>query len=526
MNNAINLRGYQMAAVEGIRNSYKAGNKRTLFVLATGGGKTETFIYMAMAAISRGKRVYFLVHKKNLVKQISERCKKYGLRHGFITGNRPKQYYLPAQVCSVQSLKNRLNEVPKPDLLIIDEAHHANAGTWRDILDFYGDNVHVLGVTATPWRGDGQGLGDIFSDMVLGPMPAELVKIGNLVMPEYYNFHPLANFDKIKKNKDGDYNNQELFKEMDKPAITGNAVDEYRRLASGQPAIYSCVNIKHAENVASAFQDIGYKATAVHGNLDDADVEQAFRQLASGEIHVITFCDLISEGTDIPAVAVVGMLRRTMSLSLYLQIVGRGLRPYEGKDRCLILDHVGNQKMHGHPLQLREWSLDGLPKKKRGEVSDVETEYIDCTECLRTYLKSEPKCIYCGAKPEIKVQQIEEIAGVAVKDETTLEQLLQQRTERKIQEGQSKTLGDLYQLAKARGYKPKWALFRFESRVLKAGEKVKHLHDNWDLISDDDKKCIIYMQFVEPFNIYPKSCSKSDLKYAVLCCWNNFIKNL
>jgi DNA repair protein RadD len=504
MNNPINLRGYQMQAVEGIRESYKAGNKRTLLVMPTGLGKTETFIFMAMAAISKGKRVYFLVHKKNLVKQISERCKKYGLRHGFISGNRPKQYYLNAQVCSVQSLKNRLLEVPKPDWLIIDEAHHANAGTWRSILEFYGDTVHVLGVTATPWRGDGQGLGDVFYDMFLGPTPAEGVKLGALVMPEYYNFHPLANFDKIKKNKDGDYNTEQLFKEMDKPAITGNAVDEYRRLASGQPAIYSCVNIKHAENVAAAFRSVGYNATAVHGNLEDAEIEQAFRQLASGEIHVITFCDLISEGTDIPAVAVVGMLRRTMSLSLYLQIVGRGLRPCEGKDRCLILDHVGNQKMHGHPLQSREWSLDGLPKKKRGEVSDVETEYIDCTECLRTYLKSEPKCIYCGAKPEIKVQQIEEVAGVAVKDETTLEQLLQQRTERKSQEAQSKTLGDLYQLAKVRGYKPKWAFHRFESRVLKESGSIEYINKKYGL----------------------NAVNRDDLKSAVLRCWNNFIKNL
>ena len=504
--NAISLRGYQSEAVEGIRESFKAGNDRVIFVLPTGMGKTETFIYMAAEAISKGKTVHFWVHKKNLVKQISDRCRKYGLRHGFIAGNRPKQYYLPAQVCSVQSLINRLDEVPVPDLIIIDEAHHSNAGTWKQLLDHYEQiekRVFVLGVTATPWRSDGQGLGDIFSDMVLGPLPAEGVKLGALVMPEYYNFKPLANFDGIKKNKDGDYNSEELFKEMDKPAITGNAVDEYRRLASGQPAIYSCVNIRHAENVAAAFRDAGYNAIAVHGKLEDAEINAAFRGLASGEIHVVTFCDLISEGTDIPAVAVVGMLRRTMSLSLYLQIVGRGLRPCAGKERCLILDHVGNQKLHGHPLKTRDWSLEGQPKRKRGQKDEqVDEEYTDCQECLRTYEKQLPNCPYCGAEQPIRQPKlIEEVEGVAVKDETTLEELLKQR---KIEEAHSRTLADLYNLAKSRGYKEKWAFYRFESRVLKERGSLAYINDKYGL----------------------DAVSTADIKDAVLRCWKKFIKNL
>jgi len=496
--NTIQLRPYQSKSVSDIRESYKSGNKKVLFVLPTGGGKTETFIFMALEAISKSKRVYFLVHKKNLVNQISERCKRYGLRHGFIAGNRPKQYYLPAQVCSVQSLKNRLNEVPQPDLLIIDEAHHSNAGTWKDILDFYGEKVYVLGVTATPWRGDGQGLGDVFSDLVLGPLPAELVQMGNLVMPEYYNFQPLADFKGIKKNKDGEYNSEQLFREMDKPAITGNAVDEYKRLAPGEPAIYSCVNIKHSENVAAAFNAAGFKAVAVHGNLEEYEVKAAFDGLANGSLHVVTFCDLISEGTDIPAVSVVGMLRRTMSLSLYLQIVGRGLRPMQGKNRCLILDHVGNQKMHGHPLMTREWSLEGMQKRKR-DTETFETEYTDCTECLRTYLKTEPKCPYCGAKPEIKLQQIEQVAGVAIKDETTLDELLKvKRTE----QAKSRTLEDLWQLKIQRGHKDKWVYFVFESRVLKESGTVEYINNKHGL----------------------NAINRDDLKAAVLRKWNEFYK--
>lgn len=505
----IELRPYQQQAVNDIRQSYRNGNKNVVFVLPTGMGKTETFIYMAQQAINNGKRVYFLVHKKNLVKQISERCKKYGLRHGFIAGGMPKQYYLPAQVCSVQSLKNRIEEVPLPDLIIIDEAHHSNAGTWKAILDFYEQQqktIYVLGVTATPWRSDGQGLGDVFFDMVLGPAPAEGVKMGNLVMPEYYNFKPLADFSKIKKDKNGEYKADDLFKEMDKPAITGNAVDEYKRLAAYQPAIYSCVNIKHAENVAIAFRDAGFVSVAVHGKLDDSDIKKAFDGLGNGSIHVVTFCDLISEGTDIPAIAVVGMLRRTMSLSLYLQIVGRGLRPCEGKERCLILDHVGNQKLHGHPLKTRDWSLEGLPKRKRKQSEQLEDdeEYADCPECLRTYERTNLTCPYCGAEqPKRIFAEIEQVEGIAVKDETTLEELLKERKQRKLQEGACQTLKDLYELAQQRGYKPKWAYYRFESRVLKDKSSIQQINQKYGL----------------------DAANHNDIKAAVKRAWNRLLNN-
>jgi superfamily II DNA or RNA helicase len=320
-------------------------------------------------------------------------------------------------------------------------------------------------------------------------------------MPEYYNFKPLADFTKIKKDKNGEYKADDLFKEMDKPAITGNAVEEYKRLAPGEPAIYSCVNIKHADNVAAAFNEAGFKAVSINGTFDESEVKNIISRFAIRDIQILTFCDLISEGTDIPAVSVVGMLRRTMSLSLYLQIVGRGLRPMEGKDRCLILDHVGNQKLHGHPLMTREWTLEGMQKRKRKDTDEqIDNEYKDCTECFRTYEKTHAACPYCGFVEPLKVSEIEQVAGVAVKDETTLDELLKAK---KSEQGKSRTLSDLWELKNKRGHKDNWVYYIFESRILKENGSIDWINKKYGL----------------------DATNQNDLKAAAKRAWNNFLRS-
>jgi hypothetical protein len=194
------------------------------------------------------------------------------------------------------------------------------------------------------------------------------------------------------------------------------------------------------------------------------------------------------------------MLRRTMSLSLYLQIVGRGLRPMQGKDRCLILDHVGNQKLHGHPLMTREWTLEGMQKRKRKDTDEqIDNEYKDCTECFRTYEKTHVACPYCGFVEPIKVSEIEQVAGVAVKDETTLDELLKVK---RSEQAKSRTLEDLWQLKIQRGHKDKWVYFVFESRVLKESGTVEYINNKHGL----------------------NAINRDDLKAAILRKWNEFYK--
>jgi superfamily II DNA or RNA helicase len=542
---SVTLRPYQSDAVDSIRGHFKQGKKRVLFVLPTGGGKTETFIHIAEQAMSRNKKVFFLVHKKNLVRQISERCNKYNLEHGIIAGGHKKNYQHAAQVCSVQTLKNRLDEVPVPDLIIIDEAHHASAGTWKAIMEFYSD-VFMLGVTATPWRLDGKGLGDMFEQMVLGPPIAELIKMGNLVMPSYYMFKKIEALDNLKQNNFGEYDLGEISDVMTDIAICGDIVKEYRRLADGEPAIYSCSTIHHAQEMAKTFRLAGYTSEAVHGEQKDEEVDRIFKGLADRTIQVVTFCNLISEGTDIPAVAVVGMLRPTASLSLYLQIVGRGLRPCAGKDKCIILDHVNNMARHKHPLTPRVWDLDGI-KKKNKKKNEVEDSYNVCQSCYAVFEKTEECCPECGLIPEAKQREQKTIENaVAVKDERSLDDFLSmhkvaQPVRKQLYSWECKTLEELWEFKESKGYKDFWVKHIFESKVLKETEDGnKNIYQKWiepcenlgwsqiDGYQEymDIERVIAETDLLETINnkykINAVSLSQTDVQAAIDKAWGSF----
>ena len=178
------LRDYQKRAVIDLRNSFKANNKNVLFVLPTGGGKTFTFTWMAKQAADKGLNVWVLAHRDSLIRQASAAFSQFEIEHGIIKGGyKPKESNV--QICSVQTVVNRLDKIAAPDLIIIDEAHHAKAGSWEKVIKAYPD-AYILGVTATPCRMDGKGLDDLFQDLIEGPTITELIELGHLVKPKYY----------------------------------------------------------------------------------------------------------------------------------------------------------------------------------------------------------------------------------------------------------------------------------------------------------------------------------------------------
>lgn len=456
------LRDYQEEAVTNLRHSFQNGNDNVLFVLPTGGGKTFVFCYVSRNAVQLLNNVLILVHRRELLTQASASLKSLQIDHGCIAPKLPFQYK-PVQVASTQTLVNRMHRMTwRPDLIIIDEAHHLTLdSTWGKIVNFY-PHAKKLGVTATPCRLDGQGLGvhadGIFQDMVEGPTIAELIFKGHLTKPVVYAPPTQLDLSHVKTAM-GDYAKGALADAMDKPMITGDAVKHYKKLCDGEPSIAFCASVKHAEHVAEQFRSFGYRAASLDGSMDGKLRKQLIADLGAGRLNVLTSCDIISEGTDIPIVSAAILLRPTQSESLYLQQVGRVLRKYEGKKRALILDHVGNCLRHGMPDDDREWSLDATKRSKKSKEDQEKASPIKQCEKCYTVHKPAPRCPQCGFLYQVQERQIEHVDGEL--QEVDPEEVKRKRI---AEQKKAKTLEELEAIARQRGYKPGWAKYVYKSR--------------------------------------------------------------
>lgn len=450
------LRDYQQTGLDDIRAQMRDKKDAVLFVLPTGGGKTVTYAAMSQGAALRGNRILILEHRKELIRQASLAVGGLGVNHQVIApadkvakiraahvqklGWPMIDKHSHVAVASVQTLARRMDwlKVFDPNIIVIDEAHHAVAGTWARIIAAC-PKAKLVGVTATPVRADGQGLGKsaggCFDAMVLGPSMRELIQMGYLVPPKVYAW-PGVNRDELG-HKGGDIDTASAAALLDKPAIIGDAVEHYRQLADGKAAIVFCASVKHAEHVAQKFRDAGYRFEVVHGDMEDEDRDVRIAGLGDGRIQGIVTVDVVSEGTDIPAAEVAILLRPTESESLYLQQVGRVLRTVyapgydlsdedqrhdaiaaSGKHFGLILDHVGNVAYHGMPAANREWTLDGRKKGKReGLIKEKPVLVMQCPKCHYTEV---PRQVCGGPRRdgttcdhifEVQSRMIEEKAG-------------------------------------------------------------------------------------------------------------------
>lgn len=443
------LRPYQSQVVAGLRDAYRQGARAPLLVLPTGGGKTVVFSHIAHGASSRGHQVLVLVHRRELIRQASRKMELIGVPHGVIAAGFEGSIG-PVQVASVQTLARRLGRMDwAPDLIIIDEAHHAVAGTWSKVLDHWPAALR-LGVTATPIRQDGRGLSGRFDTLVQGPTVRELTAQGFLCPARIYAPPVKANLTHLYK-KAGDFDQAEAARRMDRPTVTGDAIDHYQRLCPGVPAIAFCCNAAHAEHVTSQFRSAGIRAATILGTTPVKEREALIRDLDFGGLQVLVSVDVISEGTDIPAVTAAILLRPTMSEGLFLQQVGRVLRPAPGKAEALILDHVGNVITHGFPDDDRHWSLDG--REDGGGRVDAEKAPVvrQCGVCFAAF-PPQPICPVCGTPSQLSIREIQQREGEL--EELRREQL---RREQRRQVGTARTLDELMAVARQRGYHPNWA---------------------------------------------------------------------
>jgi DNA repair protein RadD len=481
----IQLRDYQTDLVNRLRQSYSSGRKSPLVVLPTGGGKTTVFSYVSSSAAKKGKVIWLLAHRQELVKQISMTLARFDCMHNIVAPANIIRSIKIAQfksrnmvhvdnrasvhVCSVQTLVKRMDKmrVP-PDIIIIDEAHHLTTGsTWGKIAAANPDAL-LLPVTATPCRLDGKGLGvgsgGFADDIIIGATMNELIAAGYLC--DYRIFKPPVDIDLSDvKKRAGDYAKDQIAEKMDKPKITGDAVDHYLKLSAGKRALVFCCTVAHAQHVSEEFKSAGVTSESLDGTTEDRDAMLA--RFESGETLVLTSCEIVSEGFDLPAIETAILLRPTASTSLYLQQVGRALRPFEGKEYATILDHVGNCARHGFPDDEREWSLEGIKRRAKnadGNAAGIRT----CPKCYALH-RPLPICPQCGYAYTTKERaEMEQIEGELVEITREQRELMKKRAHvtRKKEEWDCHTVEELAELGRSRGYKfaDAWAERLFKAR--------------------------------------------------------------
>lgn len=439
------LRPYQQQAISDLRMAYRAGARAPLLVLSTGAGKTICFAAITAGAVTRGRHVLILVHRRELIRQASTKLTQAGVNHGIIAaGFEPSNHSV--QVASVQTLARRLDRQHwQPDLIVIDEAHHAIAGTWAKVISHWPDSF-LLGVTATPIRQDGRGLGAMFTKLVLGPSTADLMAAGYLTPVKIYAPPQVADLTGIR-TRAGDYANDQAAAAMTRPTVTGDAISHYQRIAAGQPAIAFCCNVNHATTVCDAFNAAGISAATLLGNTTDRDALVA--RFAAGALQVLVTVDVVSEGFDCPGAAVAILLRPTQSEGLYLQQVGRVLRPAVDKKVAIILDHVGNVHRHGFPDDVRTWTLDDA-RRRTGKGGPPAPCVRTCEVCFAAFAPA-PQCPVCGTPSKISTRELKQQAGEL--QELAREAVARARARDRRQQAQARTLQELIHIGQARGMK-------------------------------------------------------------------------
>lgn len=424
------LRDYQESAVQAVRDSFRSGHKNTLLVSPTGSGKTVIFSYIAAGMARNNKRILIVAHRRELLKQISAALKKVGVAHAVMTGGYRGVPTANVVVASVFTLVKRIKGMQPFDLIIGDEAHHFTPdSSWGKVVIGF-PRARVLGVTATPERLDGKGLGQMFDDMVMGPTVAELTAQGFLSHAIVYA--PSAPDLNGVGTRMGDYVQKQLEEAMVKTVITGSAVKHYGKYAPGKKAIAFCVSVRHAKDVAAEFREAGYTASHIDGGMNEEERDGVLKAFEEGRVQVLTSCDLVSEGFDLPAVEVAILLRPTKSLGLYLQQCGRAIRPHPDKEKTIILDHAGNTARHGFIDDDREWTLADGFVQGRGKGDKAETVRT-CTACFAMH-KPSPTCPVCGYVYPVKPRMVKHIDGDLVvtsrdgeQDMTTAEGVLQNK---------------------------------------------------------------------------------------------------
>ena len=434
----------------------------------TGFGKTVCAAFIANKSFKNKKRLYFICHRQELLLQTAKTFAKNGLPFSYIANGHTYNPMASIQICSIDTLKNRYKKLPIPDLVIWDECAHAGAAGWARVKEYYSDSYH-LGLTATPQRLDGKGLGKWFDIIVDETNMAELIKLGYL--SDYKIFAPSKPSLSGVHTRMGDYNQAETAAIMDNAHLTGDIVKHWKKLANGMKTVVFAINIEHSMHIVDSFNASGVRAVHIDANTPKAERKDLCIKFAQGYYDVISNCSIFSEGWDIAAqtdidvtIECVISARPTKSLSMWLQMCGRALRK---KDyHAIIIDHASNAMLHGLPCQDREWSLEGDPNQGK-KKSDDDVAIKECPKCYAVH-KPAPACPNCGHVYEVEVREITHVEGDL--QELSKEEV---RVAARKEQGGAGSIEELIALGRKRNYKnpAKWAAHIFTARQAKQRQR-------------------------------------------------------
>jgi len=466
------LRPYQLEAIRAIEAAFDSGKRGVVYCLPTGGGKTVIFSEVVRRVLARGQRCVVLTHRIELARQTVVRFRAAGLDAGIFNAETKRFPSTPATVAMWQTVharskKGAFDGFGQFDLVVFDEAHRAAAENATGAIRAFNPK-RLLGVTATPQRPDGKGLNSLFDELILGPSVKDLMADGYLC--PYRCFAPAELVDRAAlRVSGGDFVSSEAsaraVKNMAK--LIDNALKYF---PAEKTAVVFCADVEHAECSASAFRRKGVPAAVVHGQTPEPEREKALRLLAEKKVKFVVSCDVLTEGVDVPNVDGVVMARPTKSVVVYLQQVGRCLRPAPQKTAATILDLVGNVYEFGLPSEDRQWSLEPVLKNKKDSAQNRKVKR--CPECFSLVPVSARFCKECGEEFETRTKNIcekemtiKEITGVGVNVEA-------EKAKRALNLPYKDavafldTYASLLLYAKLKGYKKGWAWYQAKDKGL------------------------------------------------------------
>lgn len=384
------LRDYQLEAVEQIRAAIRRGRRRVLLVLPTGAGKTLTAAYMIASALARGKRSQFVAHRKELIDQTVTAFARLGITSVGVVraGDKRRDSSQPIQVSSIQTLANRTQ--PDFDLVFVDEAHRSGAKSYIDHVFARHERAVIVGLTATPIRGDNKPLGEQYDEIVLGVKYSQLISEGFLSEPRCYSTPLLPDLSTVRTSG-GEYNQADLEAAVNKGALIGDIYTQWAKHPA-QRTVAFAVSVAHSLAIVDSFRAHGVTAEHLDGTTPEAERTAILARLASGETTVVSNVGVLCEGWDLPSCKRLILARPTKSLTLYMQMGGRILRPWE-HEVPIILDHGGNWDRHGAVHRDREWSLTARVSSREG-IAPTRV----CPTCFAHIPATSRSCPLCGAE--------------------------------------------------------------------------------------------------------------------------------